>query len=89
MFIPKKTGYTTVDGKSVRYKKGEVCYEDLSHIGHAEKVVPKQKTAVVEKETVHPRNEYPKRVGKSNYYKLSNGEKVNGKQNAIQAQAEL
>lgn len=49
---------------------------------------PKPKEAP-KKETIHPDNEYPKRKGKSNWYELSNGESVNGEQNAIEAQAEL
>lgn len=46
-----------MSGKLVRYKKGEVCFTDLSHISHAEAVV-KQKTAVVESSDVrviHPK----------------------------------
>lgn len=84
----ERSGNTTYNGKRIQFEVGEndVPEGSLDHVGGC-KMIPKNDathTVVTESE----KRDYPIHEG-AGWYLLSNGEKVRGKDNALEAEEEL
>lgn len=95
MVVIKGNGAVKVKGRYIFYKEGvpaPIPESVAKRIGKEYEVITASdvRKAVVTKSEKRdePKGEYPKHTG-GPWYELSNGEKVNGKKNAIEAQKEL
>lgn len=78
MYTAKLSGSTTgKSGKTYRYTAGKPIDAPKGDLDHCKSVEWKEVEA-----------EFPKQINGS-WYELSNGEKVNGKTNAIEAESKL